>query len=206
MIELHGDDRMSLFLKTSPSAPIDALSGATLPVLITKMIPLKQTLSLMCCFLAPSKGSCFVPTEQHTRTKTSFQLSRADNDCNYIKTAPMVMSIVTAAFLFSGVATAAPVYAYDHVSGTDSSNQLVAARSGGRIGGRSSMGSRAGGYGGSSYTNIRRTTVVRPMVSSPSVIVAPTPLYSPFGFSPFGGFGTWQPYHILWIISPKIIA
>jgi uncharacterized membrane protein len=153
-----------------------------------------RTLNLLCCFIALSKGSCFVPLQQHTSSvKVSLQLSTADNDRNVIKRAPMVISIVAAAFLFSNVATAAPpVFVDDHVAVTDSSSQLVAARSGGRMGGRSSMGSRGGGYGGgyggSSYTNIRRTTVVRPMVSSP-VIIAPTPLYSPFGFSPLGGFG-----------------
>ena len=76
----------------------------------------------------------------------------------------------------------------------DSSSQVLAARSGGRMGGRSSMGTR-GSYGGSrgSYgggTSYSRTTVVRPM-ASPSVIVDPTPIFSPFGISPFGGFGTY---------------
>ncbi|CAB9505873.1 expressed unknown protein [Seminavis robusta] len=114
---------------------------------------------------------------------SSLRMSSSDSS------APVVASVLAAAFLFSNIIAVAPAFADDPI---DSSSQVIAARSGGRMGGRSSMGSRGRSSMGASrgsYNSYSRTTVVRPMVTSP-VIVAP-PMYSPFSpFSPFGfGFG-----------------
>jgi len=110
-------------------------------------------------------------------------------------------SAIAAAFLFSNVLSVAPAFAAQDENFAGSS-QVVAARSGGRMGGRSSMGNRSsmgsrgsyarpsgGGtaaYSRNNVNNYSRTTVIRPMSPSP-VIIAPSPFG--FGLSPFGGFG-----------------
>ena len=146
-----------------------------------------QSLRIFFLFMAFGAGWCFVaPSTVKEGVKPTMLMAKPDFIRN---AAPMAASALAAAFIFSSVATTiAPAFAAsmndNNYNYEPSSSQVIAARSGGRMGGRSSMGSRS-----SSTTNIRRTTIVRPAMSSPSVIVAP-PMYSPFGFSPFGGFGT----------------
>eukprot|EP00980_Cylindrotheca_fusiformis_P020667 scaffold7703_cov127-Cylindrotheca_fusiformis.AAC.16 len=83
-------------------------------------------------------------------------------------------SFVAAAFLMSNVA--APAFAMDE---TDfGSSQVIAARSGGRAGGRSSR-APSHSHSSSSRTIIRNTYVQPPVYHSPSVIVAP-PVYNPY--------------------------
>lgn len=93
-------------------------------------------------------------------------------------------SFVAAAFLMSNVATVAPAFAMDEAD--FGSSQIVAARSGGRAGGRSSAPRRAPAR--SSTRVIERNTVIRP---SPSVIVAPSPMYGGYGYgyNPVPGLG-----------------
>jgi len=158
------------------------------------MNSLKQTLQFLCFFLALSESSCFAPqSTNHAQSKTADA-----NSNNNIKTAPVVASLLTAAFLFSSVAFApAPAFADTmdfHNNAMDSSSQVLAGRSGGRMGGRSSMGSRGGGgmrggsYGGGGGAAYRSsTTVIRPTVIRP--MVSPGVIYQRPMFSPFGGFG-----------------
>mmetsp|Transcript_24733 Transcript_24733/g.38157 ORF Transcript_24733/g.38157 Transcript_24733/m.38157 type:complete len:216 (-) Transcript_24733:51-698(-) len=78
---------------------------------------------------------------------------------------------------------------------TVDSSLLIAARSGGRAGGRSSRGMsspRMSSPGGSrrAAPSYRSTTIIapaRPVISSP-IYVSPFG-YSPFSYNPFGGFG-----------------
>lgn len=114
---------------------------------------------------------------------TSLQTAKSDNNMLGIKTAS---SALAAAFIFSNVMAVEPALASPMKDFAESS-EVIAARSGGRMGGRSSMGTRSAAP--KSYNNYRSTTVIRR--SSPSVIVTP-PMYSPtpmFGFPFGGGFG-----------------
>lgn len=99
--------------------------------------------------------------------------------------------VVAAGLVFSSVLSLdlSPVNAFDNSVDLGTS-QIVAARSGGRAGGRSSMGARSSPRGGSAYRSApsaaRYYAPARPIVSP--VIVSPFG-YSPFGYSPFGGLG-----------------
>jgi len=93
------------------------------------------------------------------------------------------VSAVAAAFLASNLATAEPAFALDMDFGT---SQIVAGRTGGRAGGRSTA-ARAPTSSSSTTHVIHRTTYVQP---SP-VIVAPAPVYS-YGYNPLPGLGTFQ--------------
>jgi hypothetical protein len=113
-------------------------------------------------------------------------------------------SVVAAAYLFANVAYAPPANALDLDFG---SSQIVAGRSGGRAGGRSSSGGYRGGggggrsaysggssYGGASRTyspTYRSTTIVRPMIAPSPVIVSPFGYGGGYGYSPspFSGLG-----------------
>ena len=153
-------------------------------------------LSVFLAFLCIENGLGFVakPLQASSTTRASAPLSMvsSNNDNGNGNTNLMVngkstaASVLAAAFLFSNVLAVAPAFAAAPGEDFAGSSQVVAARSGGRMGGRSSMGSRGGGGAPSYSRSYSRTTVVRPMVTSP-VIVAPM---SPFGFNPFGGFGT----------------
>lgn len=102
-----------------------------------------------------------------------------------------VASLFAAAVLASGVATTAPAFASPPA--LDSAQIVVAGRSGGRMGGRSMGGGMGRSMGRSSYgysprsTYRSSTTIVRPMIAPPVMV-------SPFGYgySPFGGFGTFD--------------
>jgi uncharacterized membrane protein len=92
-------------------------------------------------------------------------------------------SFVAAAFLMSNAAMIAPAFAMDETE--FGSSQVIAARSGGRAGGRSSGArrapvSRAPAPTSSSRTVIRNTYVQPQVYSSPGIMVAP-PMYNPLG-------------------------
>ena len=107
---------------------------------------------------------------------------------------------IAAAFFAVNVATAAPAFAAMHDFA--GSSQIVAGRSGGRAGGRSGGGgARARSSSvrsSSSYSSAPRTTynsqttIVRPMMARPSVVISPFGGgYGGYGYnpSPFGGLG-----------------
>lgn len=114
------------------------------------------------------------------------------------------VSAVAAAYLFANIATAPPAEAFDDFGST----QVIAGRSGGRAGGRSSSGGYRGGgggrssyggggyggrsaYGGGGYggNTYRSTTIVRPMIAPSPIIMSPYGYGGGFGGSPLGGFG-----------------
>ena len=142
--------------------------------------------SLLVAFLCVEHALGFATPKQPVQKVASLASSSNDNNnqCLVKNTKTTAASVMAAAFLFSNVLVAvepAVAFSVDDFSG--STTEILAGRSGGRMGGRSSMGSRAA----PSRTYSRSTTtVVRPMVSSP-VIVAPSPFG--FGLNPFGGFG-----------------
>lgn len=127
------------------------------------------------CGLAPSSGA-----KQSTALKMTPQEG--------VKKA--AVSFVAAAFLASNLGVVDPASAMDDVNGMDfGSSQVLARRSGGRAGGRSSAArapARPSSTSRSSSTRvIERTTYVQP--SSP-VMVAP-PMYG-YGYNPVPGLGT----------------
>lgn len=96
-------------------------------------------------------------------------------------------SFVAAAFLMANAVAVAPAQAFDDFD--FGSSQVLAGRSGGRVGGRSSAArapSRSRSSSSSTHV-IERTTIVQPSYSSPSVIVAP-PMYG-YGYNPMPGLG-----------------
>lgn len=143
-----------------------------------------KVFSVLVAFLCVEHALGFAATKPlHQQKSSSLASSKNDSDNHFLTSAKTTAaSVVAAAFLCSNILAVEPAFAADDAF-AGSSTELLAGRSGGRMGGRSSMGSRAAPS--RSYSR-STTTVVRPMVSSP-VILAP----SPFGFgSPFGGFGT----------------
>jgi hypothetical protein len=68
---------------------------------------------------------------------------------------------------------------------------LLAGRSGARMGGRSSGVRARSSYSSPSRSYRSSTTIIRPMIAPSPVIVSPGFGYSPFGYNPLGGFGTW---------------
>ena len=140
--------------------------------------------SVLAALLCAEHALGFAANKPLQQKSSALASSTHDNDNHFLTNAKTTAaSVVAAAFLFSNVLAVEPAFAAPADDFAGSTTEILAGRSGGRMGGRSSMGSRAA----PSRTYSRSTTtVVRPMVSSP-VILAP----SPFGFgSPFGGFGT----------------
>jgi hypothetical protein len=67
------------------------------------------------------------------------------------------------------------------------STQVIAARSGGRVGGRSFSGRSS--YSAPRTTYRSSTTIVRPMIAPPPVVVSPFGSPFGYGYNPLGGFG-----------------
>lgn len=139
-------------------------------------------------------ASCFLPSPALATTKSSSTSSMsmtrsADNDDKKI-----AASFLMATYLFSNVISVAPAFAYpmDDFAG---SSQVVAARSGGRMGGRSATGSR-GSTPSYSKNTVRHTTIIQ---QSPSVIAAPSYGYGySYGYDPTPGMGKSQfSFHFL---------
>jgi hypothetical protein len=105
------------------------------------------------------------------------------------KTPSAAAGIVLGTYILTNVLFSSPVVANigddfgnnDGISSFGSSSLVLAARSGGRAGGRSSMSSSR------SYAPARSTTIIRPTIG-----IAPAPvIVSPFGYgyNPLVGFG-----------------
>ena len=129
-----------------------------------------------------------------SRQQTDVSSSTALNMMNVdgVATKKAAGSFLAASFLVSNLAFAAPAFAADdNMVDFGGSSQVIAGRSGGRAGGRSSAArapSRSAAPSRSSSRVIERTTVIRqapPVYSSPSVIVAPPPMY----YNPVPGLG-----------------
>lgn len=117
----------------------------------------------------------FVPSPAGP-TKTALHASSMD------KRGQQLTAGVVAAALALGTLQPLPASAHDF-----GSSQIIAARSGGRAGGRAYRAPSRSSYAAPSRTTYRSsTTIVRPMIAPSPVIV------SPFGYgysSPFSGFG-----------------
>merc|ERR1711935_1244025 len=102
-------------------------------------------------------------------------------------TKKIAASVLAATFILGNIATAAPAQAADESFFDSGSSTVIAARSGGRAGGRSRMSSRPASRAPApsrSSTVINRTYVSPPVYRSPSVIMAPS-----YGYNPYGGLG-----------------
>lgn len=141
-------------------------------------------ISSVVAFLAVSSASAFAPVSNN---KPSTALNAEKNVFSKFAAA----SVASAILLSSTVATP-DALAADMTSVDFGSTDIIAARSGGRAGGRSTASSMRSPAPAArrQTTTINRTTVVAPPVySAPSVIVAPAPIFSPFGGIGYGAFG-----------------
>ena len=151
--------------------------------MMMRALLLLVTLAVTCSAFAPQ------PSQSHVvRSKTTTSLEMVNKQT--------AASFVAAAFLAANVATAAPAFA--GTLDTSSSTQVIAGRSGGRMGGRSSMGGMSRSYSspgrgysgyspGRSTTYRSSTTIVRPMIAPPIMV---SPFGYGYGYNPMGGFGT----------------
>ena len=139
-------------------------------------------------FIGASGVSAFAPNAQ-TPQSSSSALNMIGED----GAKKAAGSFLAASFLLSNVAFAAPVMAAMDDAMDFGSSQVIAGRSGGRAGGRSSAARappRSSAPSRSSNTRVvERTTVIRqPSYAAPSVIVAP-PVYGGYGYNPLPGVG-----------------
>lgn len=154
-------------------------------------------LTSVAMYLVDESAAFTAPIPSATQMKrcgpgTYLEMSKSERDLDKKAAA----SAVAAAFIVSGILSADSAFAMTpHVVG--STSNTVAARSGGRAGGRAMGGGaaiRSGGMrGGASYRGSYgggRTTVitpVRPMIAPP-VVISPFGGFG-YGYNPLGGFG-----------------
>jgi len=162
--------------------------------------------ALLICF-----SEAFVPLPMTPKAKCT-ALAMA-NDKTPQTTAA---SLLAAAFFASQVFTSVPsaVGATESLPKWEDSTQvLVAGRMGGRMGGRSSFGgggmrSYGGGSMGRSYSMPRTsyrssTTIVRPMIAPPPVVISP--FGGGFGYNPgfgafFHGYNIVASHHLIYVV------
>jgi uncharacterized membrane protein len=95
-------------------------------------------------------------------------------------------SFLAAAYLVGSLATADVAVAFDGNDPHFGSSEIVAARSGGRAGGRSYRAPASSSRAPSTSRSYRSTTVIqRPVYATPPVVVSPFG----YGYNPMGGFG-----------------
>lgn len=146
-----------------------------------------KLVSALVVSLLASSALAFAPvTTPRTPSSTALQFS-AQKDEDLRKT---VSSVFAAAFLAANVATVMPAFAADQTMDFGSS-ETIAARSGGRSGGRASSGGNSKAYRSSSrpstsYKSYSSTTYVSPPTS---VIVAPPSYSMGYSYNPLGGLG-----------------
>jgi hypothetical protein len=143
-----------------------------------------RLLSVALCAALLQSVSAFVAAPSVTRASTSLNMKSVDDEKRF------AASFLTAAYLFANVVSVAPAFAMgsDDFAG---STQVVAAKSGGRMGGRSAVGSRGStaSYARPTTTNVQRTTVRQTTIIAPPVVASPVyvapPIYGGYG----GGYG-----------------
>ena len=159
------------------------------PSLTIRQTTMKLFLALVAAFVA-SSASAFAPVMQSRPVTTTKLLASAREDENYRRT---LSSVFAAAFVASNVVTSVlPAFAVDDNIDFGSS-EVVAARSGGRSGGRASSGGNSRSYRSSApasrstYKSYSSTTYVAP--PSPTILV--TPSYGlGYSYNPLGGVAT----------------
>lgn len=114
--------------------------------------------------------------------KTALQMQDSRNN--------HMAKVMATAVLAASIAAAAPAFAAPDFAG--SPELVLAGRSGGRAGGRSG----GGGYSRSRSTYRApptayrsSTTIIRPMIASPPVVISPFGGGYGYGYNPFGGVG-----------------
>ena len=136
--------------------------------------------------LCASGVSAFAPVSAPKSSVTSLEMAQAQTE---IATRKIAASVLAATFILGNVVAVEPAQAMDDYD--FGSSQVIAARSGGRAGGRSSASRsapRRSSYSSpsrsSSTTVINRTyvTPAAPVYSSPAVIMAPS-------YNPMPGLG-----------------
>lgn len=126
----------------------------------------------LCASLFLESGTCFTSAPSVARGVKTSALSMSNNPNDDVD--KVAASVLTAAYLFANVISAAPVLAATQEDFFGSSSQVVAAKSGGRMGGRSSSSSMrsSSSYSRPSTVNTRtsHTTIIQqPVYASPPV-------------------------------------
>lgn len=145
----------------------------------------RRIVSALMVLLAIDGISAFAPLHV-ARLESSTSLKASSNPNNNNK---LAAGAVAAALFVNAAFSATPALAALDDFGVGSSSQVLAARSGGRMGGRS-MGGRSSFRAPTSYRS--STTIVRPMMAAPPVVISPFGGgygYGGFGYNPLGGFG-----------------
>jgi len=137
-------------------------------------------LGSLCVALLLQSGSCFVPASSPRGAKVASAVGMSQSDDQERQFAA---SALTAAFILSNVFSVLPAFAAPSLDEVAGSSQFVAAKSGGRVGGRSASGSRGASPSYSkSSTTVQRTTIIQ----QAPVVVAPPVGY---GYGGYGGYG-----------------
>ena len=137
-------------------------------------------LTLALCVLS---ASAFAPSSTPIARSSALSMSQsADQEKRF------AASVLSAAYIFANVVSVAPAFAAPEDFG---STQIVAAKSGGRMGGRSATGSRGSSssyskapssYSSSNRVIEKKTTIIQqPAVVQSPVVVAP-PVYGGYGY------------------------
>jgi hypothetical protein len=143
---------------------------------------------LGCSSFAPVPLSSFSSHRSTSVSSTAAAASKGKHEN------PIAAGLTAAALLVNLFTTSVPpAYASDAFGDIGGSSQLLAARSGGRAGGRAYRPAPAA-VPRTTYRS-SSTTVIQPMIAPPPIVVAPASpsiVVSPFGFgysSPLSGFG-----------------
>ena len=134
---------------------------------------------------AAVSGFTVSPSPSHT--------SKAMLQMQSLPSSGEITKVIATAFLAATIATSAATPALAISSSTDlfgSTELILAGRSGGRAGGRAG----GGGFARSSYrappaTYRSSTTIIRPMITPPSVVISPFGGGFGYGYNPLGGVG-----------------
>jgi len=151
-------------------------------------------------FVIPQgKTGISTPCTSSTTSTKSSSLQMSSSFQEDVK--KVAASVVAASLIVGSVVGVAPSPAFgsntndNNIFLDNSGSQIIlAARSGGRMGGRA-MRSSSYSRGGPSYRSntriINRNTYVRPGYGGGGVMVAPSPVYGGYGYgyNPFGGLG-----------------
>lgn len=158
---------------------------------------LRSTILAVSALLLLSGSDAFAPAGVSSSPRVESALQASPKDSGISTGNKLAAGVLGAALFVNAAFSVSPAVAFGiddgDVGGIASSSQVISARSGGRVGGRSSMGGRSAYRAPPAPRTTYRssTTVVRPMISAPPVVVSPfgAGIGYGYGYNPMGGFG-----------------
>jgi hypothetical protein len=129
-----------------------------------------------------------MPVSSSCSTGSTLSQLNAHHRNNKNEAQKLAAGIVAAATIWASCLPLAPAIAFD---GMSSSPTLIAARSGGRAGGRAPSRPMSRSMPPPRTTYRSSTTIVRPMIATPPIVVSPFGggMGYGYGYNPLGGFG-----------------